>query len=60
MTKPVTPKIQQPTEYEKRVKAMTLATQHSKNCHSDTLVKIAERIYDFLNGKKSSKPQIPE
>lgn len=42
------------TDYEVRVKAMTLATQHSKNCSSDTLVKIAEKIYHFLQGKKQS------
>lgn len=39
------------TEYEKRVTAMKLAIQHSRNCHSDTLVKLAKRIYDFINGK---------
>ena len=41
-----------PTDYEARVKAMTLATQHSKNCSSDTLVKIADKIYLFLLGEK--------
>jgi hypothetical protein len=39
------------TDYEMRVKAMTLATQHSRNCHSATLIKLADTIYDFLTGK---------
>lgn len=40
-----------PSDYEMRVKSMTLATQHSRNCHSTTLVKLADTIYDFLTGK---------
>lgn len=39
------------TEYDMRVKAMTLATQHSRNCHSSTLIKLADVIYNFLTGK---------
>lgn len=36
-----------PTDYETRVKAMELAIKHSPKSHSETLVKMAERIHDF-------------
>lgn len=39
----------EPTEYDKRVKAISLAIQHSRNCHSETLIKLAEKIYQFIN-----------
>lgn len=42
------------TEYDMRVKAMTLATQHSRNCQTSTLVKLAENIYKFLTGKPTN------
>lgn len=43
------------SEYEKKVKAISLAISHSRNCHSETLIKLANSIYDFINGKKSVK-----
>lgn len=52
----MTKKQPQPTkmapEYEIRVKAMTLATQHSRNCQTSTLIKLADSIYLFLTGQK--------
>jgi hypothetical protein len=54
------PKMIEPTEYDKRVKAISLAIQHSKSCHSETLIKLAERIYNFISSdgkhKKSAAP----
>lgn len=44
-----------PTDYEIRSMAMKLATQHSRNCHSTTLIKLADSIYQFLIGKKQPK-----
>lgn len=38
------------TDYEIRVKAMSLAIQHSRNCQSSTLIKLADAIRKFLNG----------
>lgn len=46
------PKPETPSDYEVRAMAMKLATQHSKNCHSATLIKLADSIYSFLTGKK--------
>lgn len=43
------------SDYEIRVIAMKLATQDSRNCHSTTLVKLADTIYAFLTGKKQPK-----
>lgn len=40
------------SDYDMRVKAMTLATQHSRNCNRSTLVKLAESIYKWLKGEK--------
>lgn len=42
------------TDYDVRVKAMTLATQHSRNCNKSTLVKLADVIYKFLKGEKQT------
>lgn len=42
------------SDYDVRVKAMTLATQHSRNCQKATLVKLAEVIYKFLKGEKQT------
>lgn len=46
-------KITEPTDYEIRAMAMKLATQHSRNCHVGTLIKLADSIYKFLKGKAS-------
>lgn len=43
-----------PSDYEIRSNAMKLATQHSRNCHADTLIKLAEKIYLFLKGKSKN------
>lgn len=40
-----------PSDYEIRATAMKLATQHSRNCHVGTLIKLADSIYKFLKGK---------
>jgi hypothetical protein len=48
----MTNKKQTPEDYEVRVIAMKLATQHSRNCSSTTLVKLADTIYKFLKGEK--------
>lgn len=49
------PKTTEPTDYEIRAMAMKLATQHSRNCHVGTLIKLADSIYDFLKGVKQKK-----
>jgi len=41
-----------PEDYEVRVIAMKLATQHSRNCSSVALVKLADTIYKFLKVEK--------
>lgn len=48
-------KKQTPEDYEIRVIAMKLATQHSRNCAATTLIKLADTIYDFLKGVKQKK-----
>lgn len=48
-----------PTEYEKRVKAISLAIQHSRNCQGETLIKLADKIYAFINGR-IAKPKTDE
>lgn len=45
----------QTSDYEIRAMAMKLATQHSRNCQSSTLIKLADTIYLFLTGKKQPK-----
>jgi hypothetical protein len=45
--KPTTAK---PTDYETRVQAMKLAIAHSKFSHTETLIKLAERIHGFITG----------
>lgn len=44
----------EPTDYEIRVISMKLATQHSRNCHIGTLIKIADSIYKFLKAQKQA------
>jgi len=46
----VTNKKQTATKEEMRIIAMKLAIQHQRGCHSETLIKLAERIHGFITG----------
>lgn len=44
------PTKQELSEYDKRVQSMKIASSHSKGCHSESLIKLAERIHGFITG----------
>ena len=46
----MTNKKQTATKEEMRIIAMKLAIQHQRGCHSETLIKLAERIHGFITG----------